>query len=49
MVSLFEVVVVVKIGGEKKFLVSEFMDEGGLDCGLVNVLFKVLGKDFGFY
>jgi 2-isopropylmalate synthase len=49
MVSLSEAVVVVKIDGEKKFSVSESMDETGNDRGPVNALAKALAKDLGKY
>ena len=49
MVSLSEAVVVVKIDGEKKFSVSESMDETGSDRGPVNALAKALAKDLGKY
>ncbi len=49
MVSLSEAVVVVKVDGEKRFSVSESMDEVGNDRGPVNALAKALSKDLGQY
>ena len=49
MVSLSEAVVVVKIGDQKHFSVSESMDESGSDRGPVNALSKALAKDLGPY
>ena len=49
MISLSEAVVVLKVDGEKKFSVSESMDETGSDRGPVNALSKALAKDLGQY
>ena len=49
MVSLSEAVVVVDVGGEKRLLVSESLDETGSDRGPVNALSTALAKDLGQY
>jgi len=49
MVSLSEAVVVVKVDGQKRYSVSESMDELGTDRGPVNALSRALSKDLGQY